>query len=92
MTVYDNVDLVLAQDAQAHLALDRARRAKEDVRDVRGQHRAAPPIGQGGAHRLIQDVFRILVVAHMRAVQHLDDLAVDAARGKAMLAPNRLAF
>ena len=92
MAVQHNVDLVLAQDPQAYLPLDRARCAKEDVRDVGGQHRAAPSVGQGSTHGLIQEVFCVLVVAHVCAVQHLDDLTVDTARCDAMLLPQLLAL
>ena len=40
----------------------------------------------------VENVAGVLVVAHVRAVQDLDDLAVDAARGHALLLPDRLAL
>ena len=92
MAVDDDVDLVIHQAAQVDLAHLGAGGAEQDVGDVGGPHRAAPAVGQRSAHRGGQDVAGVLVVAHVRAVQDLDHLAVDAARGHALLLPNRLAF
>ena len=92
VAVDDDVDLVLHQAAQVDLAHLGAGGAEEDVGDVGGPHRAAPAVGQRGAHRGGEDVAGVLVVAHVRAVQDLDHLAVNAARGHALLLPDRLAF
>ncbi len=68
VAVDDDVDLIPFEHSQVSLGLARAGRAKEDVRQVCGQHRAAPAVGQGGAHGMVQDVLRVLVVAYMGAV------------------------
>ena len=57
-------------------------RAEEDVRDHRGDPRAAPAVGQRGAEGVQQEVAVVVVDAHVRAVQALDDHAVDALRAR----------
>ena len=92
VAVDDDVDLVVLQAAQVDLAHLGAGGAEQDVGDVGGPHRAAPAVGQRGADGGGEDVAGVLVVAHVRAVQDFDDLAVDAARGHALLLPDLLAL
>jgi hypothetical protein len=81
VAVDDDVDLLFFEAAQVDLADLRAGGAEEDVGDISGPHGAAPAVGQGRADGGKHDVRGVLVVAHVGAVQHLDHLAVDAARG-----------
>ena len=83
VAVDDDVDLVVLEHAEVDLARERRRRAEEDVADVGAQHRAAPAVGEGAAQRRLEDVLGVEVDALVRAVQDLDDLAVDGARGDA---------
>jgi hypothetical protein len=69
------------------LGLDRLQRAEEDVGDVGRDHRPAPAVGEPGAQTLQQQVVGVVVDADVRAVHHLDDLAVDAARHDPPLPP-----
>ena len=92
VAVHDDVDLVVLEHAEVDLDDERRRRAEEDVADVGAQHRAAPAVGQGAAQRRLEDVLGVEVDALVRAVQHLDDLAVDGARGDPQLAPLGLAL
>ena len=88
VAVDDDVDLVVLEYAQIHLGDQRAGRAEEDVRDVGGQHGAAPAVGEGAAHGLIEDVLGVLVVAHVGAVEHLHHLSIDAPGGDVQLLPS----
>ncbi len=57
---------------------------------MRGDARAAPAVGQGRAEGLQQDVAVVVVHAHVRAVQGLDDHAVDAQRRYGLVPPDAL--
>ena len=92
MAVDDNVDLILLEHTQVDLRNQRARRAKEDIRDVRCQHGTAPTVREGAAHGLVQDVLGVLVVAHVGAVEHFDHLAIDTAGGKVQFLPQLVAL
>ena len=63
--------------------------AEQHVLHVGGDHRSAPAVGQRGAHGAAQQRDGIGFHAVVRAVQQLDDLAVDAARRDAERRPAR---
>jgi hypothetical protein len=80
MAVDDDVDVVFLHDAQVGFGLQRIGGAEEHVLQVGGQHGAAPAVGHGGAGALFDQVFVVLVHAHVGAVHDFDDFAVDVAR------------
>ena len=87
VAVDDDVDLVVLEHAQVDLRNQRAGRAEKNVRQIGGDHGAAPAVGEGAAHGLVEDVLGVLVVAHVGAVEHLHHLAVDAPRRDLQLLP-----
>ena len=92
MTVDDHIDHVVLQHSEIGFPEHRGRCPKQDVRDVGADHAATPPIGESGAHGVLEDVDRILVVTHVGAVQRFDHLAVDTARDHALFLPQLLAL
>jgi hypothetical protein len=80
MAVHDDVDVVLFHDAQVGLGLERVGCAEQDVLQVGGQHGTAPAVGQRSPGALFDEVFVVLVDAHVGAVHDLDDFTVDIAR------------
>ena len=65
---------------------------EQDIRNIRGDHRAAPPVRETGADGVIQNVGRVLVVADVRAMQGFHHFAIHAARPDVLLAPDLLSF
>ena len=80
VSVYEDVHFVGLEYAEVDAGPQRLRLAEQHVGDVGGDHRAAPAVGQGGPHRRHEDVFGIVVAAHVRSVQAGDYLAIDPAR------------
>ena len=78
VAVDNDVHLVLFQHTQVHPRTERLRLAEEHVGDVRGDHRAAPAVGQGHPNRPHDQVLGIVVHADVRHVHAGDHLAVDA--------------
>ena len=87
MAVHQDVDLLLFEHPEIGLRSNRLRAAEKHVLHVGGDHRPAPAVGQRGAHGRAQQRHRVRFHAVMGAVQQLDDLAVDAARGDADFVP-----
>jgi hypothetical protein len=92
MPVHQDIDLLLFEHSQVGLRPNRLRPAEEHVLHVGGDHGAAPAIGQRGAHGGAQQRYRVRFHAVVRAVQQLDDFAVDAARRDAHLLPSPALF
>ncbi|KUG28792.1 hypothetical protein ASZ90_001344 [hydrocarbon metagenome] len=57
--------------------------AEDDVRQLRGDHGAAPAVGQGQPRGVQAQVHGVVVHAHVGAVHHLHHVAVDAPGGDA---------
>ena len=87
MAMNKHVHVIVTHDTHIRLAADGDGGSKEDVREVRSDHRADPTVGKGSAKGRKKDVLVIAVNAFMRAVQGLDDLAVNAARDNPTLLP-----
>ena len=87
MAVDDDIDVVFLHDAQVGFGLQGVGGAEQDVLQIGGQHGTAPAVGQGGAGTLFDQVFVILVHAHMGAMHDFDDFAVDIARLDAGFGP-----
>ena len=89
MAVNQDVHLVRLQHAQVDARAERVRLAEQHVRDIGGDHRTAPAVGQRRADRGQDQVLGVVVHAHVRHVQPGDDLAVDPprrhARGRPVL-------
>ena len=54
VAVHDDVDLVLLQDTQVHLAEQGLGSTEEDIGDVGAEHAAAPTVAQRGPHRWVR--------------------------------------
>ncbi len=78
VSVHGNIDLVGLQDTQVDLRHHRPWRAEHHVRQFGRDHRPAPPVGQPGTKRVEKGVHIVVVNSHVRAVQHLHVLPVDA--------------
>ena len=88
----DDVGGLGAEHAKVGLAANGRGRAEDDVADQGGDPRTAPAIGQARAEGVHQDVAVVVVDAHVRAVEALDDHAVDAFRLDAEVLPDALAL
>src|SRR5450756_2762396 len=82
-----DVHLVNLESAQVDLRHPWGRRTEHDVRQLGGDHRAAPTVGQAGPQAVEQDVRIVAVDAHVGPMEHLDVLAVDPARRQAKALP-----
>ena len=87
VAVAEDVDLLLVDHAEIGPRADGLRAAEEQVLHVRGDHRSAPAVGEGGPHRALEERDRVRLDAVVRAGQQLHHLAVDAARRDAELRP-----
>jgi hypothetical protein len=85
--VDDDVNVVLFEHPHVHFDRHRCRNAEENVRDLGGDHGAAPPVGQCRTAALFGDVDVVLVDAHVGAVHQLHDLAHGPAGNQPVLAP-----
>jgi len=47
MAMNDHIDLILFQDTEVNLPINRHRGSEEDVLKLGGDHRASPPIRKG---------------------------------------------
>jgi len=90
--VEDDVDHVLLDYAQVGLPQDWRGRAEQDVRDIGGNHRATPAVGQSCAYRVVQNMLGLLVIADVRAVECLDHLTIHTAGPDLLIAPELLSF
>ena len=87
MPVNNNVDLIFFHDAQIGFGLQRKGRAEHDILQIGGHHRTAPTVGQRSSGALFNDVFVVLINAHMGAMHDLHNFTVDVARQHAQLLP-----
>ena len=83
VAVERHVHVVGPERAEVHLRRARGGRAEEDVGELGGDHGAAPAVREAGAEPVEEDADVVVVHAHVRPVEHLDVLAVDAPRGDA---------
>ena len=77
MAMNDDVDMVFFHDAEVGFGLQRVGCAEKNVLKIRGQHGTAPAIGKGCSGALFDQVFIILIHAHMGAVHDFHDFPVD---------------
>ena len=77
MAVDDDVDMVFLHDPEIRLGLQRIRRSEKNILKVGGQHGTAPAVGNGCTGPLLDEVFIILVNAHVGPVHDLHNLSVD---------------
>src|SRR4030042_5578449 len=91
MAVHDDIDLVLLEHAQVHLALYGDRGFEPYVRQFRSDHGTAPSIRKGAPRGLEQDVLIILIHTNGGAVHEFDNFAIDAPGKYSQLAPDFLA-
>ncbi len=78
MSVNNDVHIFFRENAKVHLASKRRRRAKEDVLEFCGDHRAAPAVSQSCPRPLEHDVAVVIVHAHVRPVHHFHDFPVNS--------------
>ena len=92
VAVDDDIYLVFLQDAKIDLAAARIRGSKKNILQLGGQHRPAPSVSKGSSACVHNNVFVILVYAHVSSVQCLDYLTVNGARCNAELVPDFLTW
>ena len=85
--VQRDIDVVGEEGAQVDPGDRGLRGAEHDVRQLGGDHRAAPAVGQARAQTVQERVDVIVVDAHVGAVEHLHALAVDTAGHDAQAVP-----
>ena len=76
--VQEDVDLIIAEDAEVDVGPDGCGRAEEDVLQVGGDHRAAPAVCERTAHAAQDHGLVVGIDTHVGAMHDVDDLAVDA--------------
>ena len=91
VTMYDHIHHVFLEYTQIRLSQNRSRCSKENIRNIGGNHTAAPAIGKGCAHGVLQNMFVILVIANMGAMQGFDHFSIYATRDDFLLSPDLLA-
>ncbi len=92
MAVDHDIHLILLEDTQVHMAQNGDRVSEEDVLKFGGDHRTAPPIGQGASGRLQEDIAVVLIHAHVGSVHDLHDLPIDSSGCRSDLPPEFLPF
>ena len=78
MAMDDDIDRIFPEHAEVGLAPHGRGSAEEDIRNLCGDTRPAPAVGQGRAEGLEKDIPVIMIHAHMRAVERFDDHPVNA--------------
>ena len=78
MAVYDDVDVVLLEDAEVDLAPDRFRRTEEYVAEIGADHGPAPSVPHGGPETVHEEIRVIGVDSLVGPVKRLDDVVLDS--------------
>ena len=90
VAVDDDVDGILAEDAEVRPRAARNGCAEENILKFGADHGSAPTVAEGTATCLGQDALVVLIHADVGAMEHLADLPVNRARRDAGLLPDLL--